>query len=117
MNVVFWKIHHNFFRNEDLILQDIQDAIRQAVNQHSRGRDTAMGDEPRRWPSRKEPGIVWALKLEPFPDMTWGMWTDALIGINRFVQKYPQWDFHFFLELQDHDEPIVGLGSLGQGPT
>lgn len=39
--------------------------------------------------------------------MTWGRWTDALVGIQAYVEAYPGYDFSFEILVQ----PAVGAST------
>ena len=45
------------------------------------------------------------------PVLTWGIWTNALIGINRFRLAYPGLDFDFVIHIMP-GEVYVGNGHL-----
>lgn len=45
-----------------------------------------------------------SLTLFPEEDMTWGMWTTALIAVDWFVQRYRGWDFEFQIVLVDEED-------------
>lgn len=46
--------------------------------------------------------------------LTWGVWTDALIGFNRFRTAYPELEFRFSLYIEDrgYEKVLVGSGYL-----
>ena len=46
--------------------------------------------------------------------LTWGIWTNALIGINRFRTAYPELEFLFSLSIKDggYEKVAVGNGYL-----
>lgn len=48
-------------------------------------------------------------------ELTWGMWTTALVGIDWFVETYRGWDFMFeMFEVDSMDERNL-VRSVGEG--
>ncbi|KAL8927863.1 MAG: hypothetical protein Q9172_001163 [Xanthocarpia lactea] len=46
-------------------------------------------------------------------DLTWGMWTIVLVGINEYVQAYPGYDFQFAIRKfpdEDIEGYVIGAG-------
>lgn len=46
-------------------------------------------------------------------DLTWGMWTIVLTGMNGYVQAYPGYDFQFEIRLMQGEEIegyVIGAG-------
>ena len=39
------------------------------------------------------------IELIPGRALTWGMFTDCLAVMNRFVVEFPEWDFGFDIEM------------------
>lgn len=114
MKILFPHFRYRTTRNATLIDEVlIRDAIREAV---VHPRKQLMGIESREWyASVQGPvgDVEWTLAIEPHSKMTWGMWTDALVGLKHFVQEHPGWDFRFMLEPWDRARRIiVGSGGL-----
>ena len=113
MNILFFVFKYQPDRNATLIDEVVmRDAIREAI---LHPRQELMGTESRKWYASMKGSIGedrWTLAIEPFKGMTWGMCTDALIGLNRFVQERPGWDFRFLLEPRDRVSRLLGTGGL-----
>ena len=56
-----------------------------------------------------------ALSVFPEDDMTWGMWTTALIAVNWFIERYRGWDFMFAIILVDEMDQRKWVQGVGEG--
>ena len=77
-------------------------------------RHTAMGHGIKTWSSGYTFLVAVPTRRDPLI-MTWGAWSNALIGINQFRLSYPSLEVVFRILLQDehHGHYIpVGVGSL-----
>ena len=55
--------------------------------------------------------LVWLRGVKPL--LRWGMWTNALIGVNRFRLAYPDLYFEFFVHVHPQkEETYLAHGQL-----